>query len=622
MTARDRPRSRAGHGATSTTSAPTRRSSSTTRSRRSPRTSASTPELEHTGGTRGWPGDSPLIHLDCATHPRARLGADAVDRARRSGAPSTGSSSNPWRPRRARGGMSVIFTPRAAAHQPRRRRHRPALVLPRARRLPGRRGDRQVRLHAHPHGLPAALPDEVLGVRGGRPTRRRSEHPILREALLRHWSGDPLEIASVADVPAGTGLGSSGAFTVCLLKALALARRMAITPGRWPRTPARSRSTSSASRSASRTSTSPPTAGSARTRSTRTARSTSSRSSCLAGRSTACATTSCSSTPARRARASAILADQVERTEAGDEDDAREPRPDEGDRAREPRAARAGDLEQLRRADARALGEQAQPLAGHGDRADRRTSTRSRAAAASSAASSSAPAAAASCSSTRDGRTTRAGDGAAQARRSSGSTSSSRAATASSTRDRGRERVAARRDRRLRADRAQARGRRSATTRSSAASTSIARAPNARSRRFGGARVRDARRAARDRARRGGRRRRRTTRSPSNACRALRRARTSWSRSRPGSASQTSTGSPTAAEAAGRLVKVGFNHRFHPAIARAVAEARSGRFGDVMHVRAPLRPRRPARLRARVARRPRAGPAAASSSTRACTCST
>src|SRR5215469_9412284 len=30
-------------------------------------------------------------------------------------------------------------------------------------------------------------------------------HPILREALLRHWRGNPLEIASVADVPAGTG---------------------------------------------------------------------------------------------------------------------------------------------------------------------------------------------------------------------------------------------------------------------------------------------------------------------------------------------------------------------------------------------------------------------------------
>jgi len=56
-------------------------------------------------------------------------------------------------------------------------------------------------------------------------------HPILRESLLRHWYGSPLEIASVADVPAGTGMGSSGAYTVCLLKGLARARRTAITPG-------------------------------------------------------------------------------------------------------------------------------------------------------------------------------------------------------------------------------------------------------------------------------------------------------------------------------------------------------------------------------------------------------
>jgi D-glycero-alpha-D-manno-heptose-7-phosphate kinase len=55
-------------------------------------------------------------------------------------------------------------------------------------------------------------------------------HPILREVLLRHWHGDPLEIASVADVPAGTGMGSSGAYTVCLLKALALARRTTLPP--------------------------------------------------------------------------------------------------------------------------------------------------------------------------------------------------------------------------------------------------------------------------------------------------------------------------------------------------------------------------------------------------------
>jgi D-glycero-alpha-D-manno-heptose-7-phosphate kinase len=56
-------------------------------------------------------------------------------------------------------------------------------------------------------------------------------HPILRETLLRHWCGNPLEIASVADVPAGTGMGSSGAYTVCLIKGLAHARRKSITPG-------------------------------------------------------------------------------------------------------------------------------------------------------------------------------------------------------------------------------------------------------------------------------------------------------------------------------------------------------------------------------------------------------
>jgi D-glycero-alpha-D-manno-heptose-7-phosphate kinase len=57
------------------------------------------------------------------------------------------------------------------------------------------------------------------------------KHPILREALKLHWRGSPLEIASVADVPAGTGMGSSGAFTVSLLKGLAHARRTSINQG-------------------------------------------------------------------------------------------------------------------------------------------------------------------------------------------------------------------------------------------------------------------------------------------------------------------------------------------------------------------------------------------------------
>jgi D-glycero-alpha-D-manno-heptose-7-phosphate kinase len=47
-------------------------------------------------------------------------------------------------------------------------------------------------------------------------------HPILRAALERHWDGGPLELASVSDVPPGTGLGSSGAYTVAALRTLDL----------------------------------------------------------------------------------------------------------------------------------------------------------------------------------------------------------------------------------------------------------------------------------------------------------------------------------------------------------------------------------------------------------------
>jgi D-glycero-alpha-D-manno-heptose-7-phosphate kinase len=46
------------------------------------------------------------------------------------------------------------------------------------------------------------------------------QHPIVREALRLHDVGPALEIVSLADIPAGTGLGSSGTFTVGLLRAL------------------------------------------------------------------------------------------------------------------------------------------------------------------------------------------------------------------------------------------------------------------------------------------------------------------------------------------------------------------------------------------------------------------
>ena len=46
------------------------------------------------------------------------------------------------------------------------------------------------------------------------------KHPIIREALRLVPSGSHLEIVSLSDIPAGTGLGSSGSFTVALLRAL------------------------------------------------------------------------------------------------------------------------------------------------------------------------------------------------------------------------------------------------------------------------------------------------------------------------------------------------------------------------------------------------------------------
>src|SRR5690349_2004843 len=57
------------------------------------------------------------------------------------------------------------------------------------------------------------------------------EHPIIREALRMIALEAPhLEIASMADIPAGTGLGSSGSFTTALLKALHTYRRNLVHP--------------------------------------------------------------------------------------------------------------------------------------------------------------------------------------------------------------------------------------------------------------------------------------------------------------------------------------------------------------------------------------------------------
>ena len=180
--------------------------------------------LEHTGGIRGWAGDSPLIHLD-TTKIRA-LGWEPTVSIREAVIKTL-----EWfeATRVVEERSERHLQPRAAAHLARRRRDRPAVLLPEHTGfLISGAIDKYVYMLTHTvfqrrYRLKYAEFEEV-------DDPREIRHPILREALVRHWRGEPLEIASVADVPAGTGMGSSGAFTVCLLKALALARRTTLPP--------------------------------------------------------------------------------------------------------------------------------------------------------------------------------------------------------------------------------------------------------------------------------------------------------------------------------------------------------------------------------------------------------
>ena len=63
-----------------------------------------------------------------------------------------------------------------------------------------------------------ATPDEI-------------DHPIIRQAMLLHPIGPAIELVSLADIPSGTGLGSSGAFTVGLLRAIYAFQRSHVTAG-------------------------------------------------------------------------------------------------------------------------------------------------------------------------------------------------------------------------------------------------------------------------------------------------------------------------------------------------------------------------------------------------------
>lgn len=61
---------------------------------------------------------------------------------------------------------------------------------------------------------------------------RDIHHPIMREVIsLLDFKTPQIEITTLADIPSGTGLGSSGSFTTALIKALYTHRRRLLLPG-------------------------------------------------------------------------------------------------------------------------------------------------------------------------------------------------------------------------------------------------------------------------------------------------------------------------------------------------------------------------------------------------------
>ena len=63
------------------------------------------------------------------------------------------------------------------------------------------------------------------------PDAAQLKHPIIREAFASlNMNGHSLELTSMADIPSGTGLGSSGSFTTALLKALHAHKRNLVHP--------------------------------------------------------------------------------------------------------------------------------------------------------------------------------------------------------------------------------------------------------------------------------------------------------------------------------------------------------------------------------------------------------
>ncbi len=68
------------------------------------------------------------------------------------------------------------------------------------------------------------------------PDAAQLKHPILRESFaLLGLDGRGLELASMADIPAGTGLGSSGSFTISAAQGAARPQKTSRSPRRTRR---------------------------------------------------------------------------------------------------------------------------------------------------------------------------------------------------------------------------------------------------------------------------------------------------------------------------------------------------------------------------------------------------
>lgn len=60
---------------------------------------------------------------------------------------------------------------------------------------------------------------------------KKIKHPIIREVLINEkLTKIPLELTTLADIPSGTGLGSSGSFTTALIKSLYYQQKKIISP--------------------------------------------------------------------------------------------------------------------------------------------------------------------------------------------------------------------------------------------------------------------------------------------------------------------------------------------------------------------------------------------------------